>query len=71
GQTSHASVVAVRLNKTCVVGCKALKVYETEERAEINGHTIRYGDPISIDGRMGLLLQGSHPVREELHILPI
>ncbi len=71
GQTSHASVVAVRLDKTCVVGCNALKVYEIEERAEINGHTIRYGDPISIDGRMGLLLKGSHPLQEELQILPI
>ncbi len=28
GQTSHASVVAVRLEKTCVVGCRSLKVYE-------------------------------------------
>jgi len=71
GQTSHASVVTLRLEKTCVVGCNALKVYETEERAEINGHEIRFGDEISIDGRKGLFLQGKHPVREEIHILPI
>ncbi len=37
GQTSHASLVALRLDKTCVVGCKNLKVYETEERCEIGG----------------------------------
>ena len=71
GQTSHASVVAVRLGKTCVVGCNALKVYETEERAEINNHTIRFGDSISIDGRLGLLLNKDLPVKEEVHILPI
>ncbi len=71
GQTSHASVVALRLNKTCVVGCKSLKVYETEERCEISGHIIRFGDPISIDGRKGLFLRGIHPVKNEVHILPI
>ncbi len=71
GQTSHASVVALRLEKTCVVGCNALKVYETEERAEINGTVIRFGDAISIDGRKGLFLKGLHPIRQEMHILPI
>ena len=71
GQTSHASLVALRLDKTCVVGCKNLKVYETEERCEIGGHTIRCGDPISIDGRKGLFLRGMHPLKKEVHILPI
>ena len=53
GQTSHAAVVTVRLEKTCVVGCNALKVYEAEERCEINGREIRFGDPVSIDGARG------------------
>ena len=69
GQTSHASVVAVRLEKTCVVGCKQLRVYE--RYAEVDGHRIEFGDDVSIDGRNGLLLKGGHPVREEMHILPI
>jgi len=69
GQTSHASVVAVRLEKTCVVGCKQLRVYE--RYCEINGQRIEFGDHVSIDGRNGLLLRGSHPTREEMHILPI
>ncbi len=71
GQTSHASVVATRLEKTCVVGCRDLQVYETAEYAEIAGHRINFGDPISIDGRSGLLLRGMHPTREEVHILPL
>lgn len=71
GQTSHASVVAVRLEKTCVVGCKDLKVYESKEYCEINGTRINFGDPLSIDGRNGSLLQGMHPIEEEMHILPI
>lgn len=71
GQTSHASVVATQLEKTCVVGCKNLKVYEAEQRCEINGHTIGFGDEISIDGRQGLFLKGTHLIKEELRILPI
>jgi pyruvate,orthophosphate dikinase len=71
GQTSHASVVVTRLEKTCVVGCSSLKVYENEERCEVNGRTIRFGDEVSIDGRKGLFLQGKHSTREEIHILPI
>ena len=71
GQTSHASVVAVRLEKTCVVGCKHLKVYEAGEYCEIGGQVIRFGDPVSIDGRKGLLLAGMHPIQEEIHILPL
>ncbi len=71
GQTSHASVVALRLDKTCVVGCKSLKVYETEEYCEISGHVIHFGDSISIDGRKGLFMRGSHPIKKEVHILPI
>ena len=71
GQTSHASVVATRLEKTCVVGCRDLQVYETREYAKINGHRINFGDPISIDGRSGLFIKGIHPVQEEVHILPL
>ena len=71
GQTSHASLVALRLDKTCVVGCKNLKVFETEERCEINKQVIRFGDEIGIDGRKGLFVRGRHPVKKEVHILPI
>ena len=71
GQTSHASVVAVRLEKTCVVGCSSLKVYEAEQYCEIAGIRICFGDPVSIDGRNGQVLNGMHPIIEEYHILPI
>lgn len=71
GQTSHASVVAVRLEKTCVVGCKQLRVYETGQYCEIGSHRIELGDEVSIDGRNGLLLFGKHQIKEEFHILPI
>jgi len=71
GQTSHASVMATRLEKTCVVGCRDMQVFEAEEYAEINGTRITFGTPISIDGRHGLLIEGNYPLREEVHILPL
>ncbi len=71
GQTSHASVVAVRLEKTCVVGCKYLKVYEMRQYCEIGETVIKFGDPVSIDGRSGQVLSGIHTTHEEMHILPI
>lgn len=71
GQTSHASVVAVRLEKTCVVGCEVLKVYEAEQYCEIGTTRISYGDRVSIDGRNGLLVLGAYAIKEEMHILPI
>jgi pyruvate,orthophosphate dikinase len=71
GQTSHASVVATRLEKTCVVGCRDMQVFETDEYAEINGARITFGTPIAIDGRHGLLIEGNYPLREEVHILPL
>jgi pyruvate,orthophosphate dikinase len=61
GQTSHASIVTIRLEKTCVVGCETLKVFESESRCVINDREIRFGDTISIDGRSGILLSGEHP----------
>ncbi|MDH3348008.1 MAG: PEP-utilizing enzyme [Desulfobulbaceae bacterium] len=71
GQTSHASVVATRLEKTCVVGVRDLQVFESEEYCIINGQRIGLGDPISIDGRSGHFLSGMQTVHEEVHILPL
>ncbi|MEA2082726.1 MAG: PEP/pyruvate-binding domain-containing protein [Thermodesulfobacteriota bacterium] len=69
GQTSHASITTLRLKKTCVAGCRSLKIVEAEERCEINGQTIRFRDWVSIDGIKGLFLKGAHkikkPVKEE------
>lgn len=62
GQTSHAAIVAARLEKTCVVGCELLTVQESSSRCEIDGEIICYGDAISIDGNRGLLYKGWHPI---------
>ena len=64
GLTSHASVVAHRLGKTCVVGCGTLVCNEKEKTAEFNQVVIRSGDHISIDGREGSVYQGTMKIRE-------
>jgi len=69
--TTEACEVCPPLEKTCVVGCKQLKVYEAGEYCEIGSQVIRFGDPVSIDGRKGLFLVGMHPIQEEMHILPL
>jgi pyruvate,orthophosphate dikinase len=60
GSTSHAAVVAQRLGRTCVVGCKRLQVHEGEGRSELEGHTIATGDLLSINGSDGSVYLGRH-----------
>ncbi|MBC2712224.1 MAG: pyruvate, phosphate dikinase [Desulfosarcina sp.] len=64
GLTSHASVVAHRLGKTCVVGCGTLVCSEKEKTAVFNDVVIRSGDHISIDGREGAVYQGVMKIRK-------
>ncbi|HBD09141.1 MAG TPA: hypothetical protein DCZ69_12850, partial [Syntrophobacteraceae bacterium] len=63
GATSHAAIVANRLGKTCVVGCNKMRVWEKEGRCHINGHELRSGDRIGIDGHSGAIYAGSHETR--------
>ncbi len=63
GATSHAAVTAVRLEKTCVVNCTQLIVNEKEKTCTINGHELKSGDKISIDGYLGNIYLGNYRVR--------
>lgn len=65
GLTSHAAVVAHRLDKTCVVGCGNLICDERKKTGRFNGTVIRPGDYISIDGREGSIYQGFVRIRNE------
>lgn len=62
GATSHAAVTAVRLRKTCVVDCRALRVDEEKKSCVINDTLFRSGDAIAIDGRMGSIYRGQFPI---------
>ena len=58
GMTSHAAVVARGMGKCCVAGCQELKVYEEERYFVLNGHTVKEGDVISLDGSTGNIYLG-------------
>lgn len=64
GVTSHASVVAHRLGKTCVVGCGGLECSEKDKTGKFGDTIIRSGDYISIDGREGTVYQGKLNINE-------
>ncbi|MGB7030055.1 MAG: PEP/pyruvate-binding domain-containing protein [Syntrophobacteria bacterium] len=63
GAASHAAIVAYQLEKTCVVGCAELQVWESESRCRIGGHEIRAGDFLSIDGRGGAIYHGRYDIK--------
>jgi pyruvate,orthophosphate dikinase len=58
GVTSHAAVVAHRLEKTCVVGCANLVCDEVGRRCRFGKVKLGSGDFISIDGQAGAVYQG-------------
>lgn len=62
GVTSHAAVAAEKLGKVCVVNCKELVVDERKKQCVINGYTVKKGDTLSIDGKLGHIFAGSYPV---------
>lgn len=63
GATSHAAVVAQRLGRTCVVGCRSLEVHEASAQSLLADRPIRSGDLLSIDGEDGSIYLGRHPTR--------
>lgn len=65
GQTSHAAIIAFRLDKNCIVGCKQLQVFENMGFARLNDRIIRSGEFLSIDGRKGSIYMGRHAVQRE------
>jgi pyruvate, orthophosphate dikinase len=58
GMTSHAAVVGRGMGKPCVVGCSQITVNEGAKVFSVNGHTIKEGDPITLDGSLGTVMPG-------------
>jgi pyruvate,orthophosphate dikinase len=65
GQTSHAAIVALRLGKTCVVGCSGLILLSDGGPCRIHQTEIKSGDHISIDGREGSIYMGRHAIQQK------
>lgn len=70
GATSHAAVTAVRLGKTCVVNCSALRVNEEQKTATLGSYTFRPGDEVSIDGNTGNIYKGQYPT-DKTEVKPV
>jgi pyruvate,orthophosphate dikinase len=58
GSTSHAAIVAHRLNKTCVVGCADLICDESTKTCRLGEARLGPGDWVSIDGLDGAVYLG-------------
>ncbi|HNR30299.1 MAG TPA: pyruvate, phosphate dikinase [Candidatus Hydrogenedentes bacterium] len=62
GMTSHAALVARGWGKCCIVGCAALHIDARNRVVEVNGHVLREGDWISMNGSAGKVYEGALPV---------
>ena len=61
GKASHAAVVARGWGKPCVVGCDAIAIDEMKGQITINGHVVKVGDYLTIDGTTGDVMIGQVP----------
>ena len=58
GVSSHAALVARQMGKVCVCGASDLRVDYANKTVTANGHTLKEGDFISIDGTAGAVFAG-------------
>ncbi|MBI4300770.1 MAG: pyruvate, phosphate dikinase [Chloroflexi bacterium] len=58
GVTSHAAVVTRGLGKPAIVGCAALHFNHDSHQISVDGHILREGDEISLDGFSGEVFMG-------------
>ena len=58
GSTSHAAIVAHRLDKTCIVGCAEMMCDENRKTCSLGGEILATGDWLSIDGLEGTVYHG-------------
>src|SRR5712692_1729596 len=58
GTASHAALVARGMGRPCIVGASAIHVDLKERALSSNGHTVRQGEEITIDGTTGNVYLG-------------
>ncbi len=58
GVSSHAALVARQMGKVCVCGASDLRIDYANKTVTANGHTLKEGDFISIDGTAGVVFAG-------------
>src|SRR5271156_4371948 len=58
GKTSHAAVVARGWGKCCIVGAEKADIEAEAKKMSVNGHVVREGDWITLDGGDGSVYSG-------------
>ena len=58
GKTSHAAVVARGWGKCCIVGAEKLDIDLAKKSMSSNGHSVREGEWITLDGGEGVVYTG-------------
>jgi pyruvate,orthophosphate dikinase len=58
GKTSHAAVVARGWGKCCIVGAEKLDIDLAKKSMSANGHSVREGEWITLDGSEGVVYTG-------------
>ncbi len=64
GLTSHAAIVTRAMGKPCICGAEEVKIDLHAEKFEVNSHTVKKGDIITIDGSAGKVYLGDLPLTE-------
>ena len=62
GKTSHAAVVARGWGKCCIVGAEKLEIDYKSLSMSTNGHVVREGDWITLDGSEGIVYTEALPL---------
>src|SRR6202142_3574711 len=58
GKTSHAAVVARGWGKCCIVGAEKIDIEAEKKTMSVDGHVVREGDWITLDGGDGTVYSG-------------
>ncbi|HEY5706378.1 MAG TPA: pyruvate, phosphate dikinase [Terrimicrobiaceae bacterium] len=58
GVSSHAALVARQMGKVCICGASELHIDYANKTVTANGHVLKEGDFISIDGTAGVVFAG-------------
>jgi pyruvate,orthophosphate dikinase len=64
GRTSHAAVVARGMGKPCVAGAETVAVDLVRRQFTAGGVTVKEGEPFTIDGSTGRVIEGTVPMLE-------
>src|SRR5207302_4844401 len=64
GTASHAALVARGMGRPCIVGASEIQVDLKSRSFAVNGHTVRQGEEITLDGTTGNVYLGRVPTIE-------